>query len=204
MSNRASFIKISNTEIQIKKYKNITRDIEKLLEGALNIEQTPQNTFIETEYQNIQNKNGIMTVSSRQVAEHFDRDHKHALEGIETLIKGVAEKSVDLFIESRYQHEQNKQWYKEYLLTRDGFILTVMGFTGTKALEWKLKYIAVFNKMEKSVKQIPQRSSFGDLAALMKEWRQWAKSMNMPPYMAMKELIKFLQDKGEPVHNTWA
>lgn len=57
----------------------------------------------------------------------------------------------NLFIETQYQNEQNKQWYKEYLLTRDGFSLLVMGFTGSKALEWKLKYIEAFNKMEQSL-----------------------------------------------------
>lgn len=35
----------------------------------------------------------------------------------------------------------------EYLMDRDGFSLLVMGFTGKKALEWKLKYIDAFNKM---------------------------------------------------------
>jgi hypothetical protein len=33
-------------------------------------------------------------------------------------------------------------------MNRDGFSLLVMGFTGKKALEWKLKYIEAFNKME--------------------------------------------------------
>ena len=64
-----------------------------------------------------------------------------------------AEKSADLFIESKYQHPQNKQWYKEYLLTRDGFSLLVMGFTGKEALQWKLQYIEAFNKMEEQIKQ---------------------------------------------------
>jgi phage regulator Rha-like protein len=41
---------------------------------------------------------------------------------------------------------------KEYLLTRDGFSLVVMGFTGQKALQWKLKYIEAFNKMEAQLK----------------------------------------------------
>lgn len=36
---------------------------------------------------------------------------------------------------------------KGYLSPRDGFTLLVMGFTGTKTLEWKLKYIEAFNKM---------------------------------------------------------
>lgn len=41
---------------------------------------------------------------------------------------------------------------KEYLLTRDGFSLVVMGFNGSKALEWKIKYIDAFNKMEQALK----------------------------------------------------
>ncbi len=101
---------------------------------------------------------GQPVVSSREVANNFEKQHKHVLECIENLKEGVAEKSADLFIESKYQHPQNKQWYKEYLLTRDGFSLLVMGFTGAKALEWKLKYIEAFNKMEQYIKeqQVPQ------------------------------------------------
>lgn len=57
------------------------------------------------------------------------------------------------FIKSSYVHEQNNQRYKEYLLTRDGFSLLVMGFTGKKALEWKLKYIEAFNKMELFIRE---------------------------------------------------
>lgn len=67
-------------------------------------------------------------------------------------VDGVAEKSADLFLKSQYQHPQNKQWYSEYSMTRDGFSLLVMGFTGKSALEWKLKYIDAFNKMEEQIK----------------------------------------------------
>ena len=106
---------------------------------------------------NIKEHEGKPVVSSREVANNFEKKHKHVLESIENLKEGVAEKSADLFIESKYQHPQNKQWYKEYLLTRDGFSLLVMGFTGTKALEWKLKYIEAFNKMEEYIRnQTPQ------------------------------------------------
>lgn len=100
-------------------------------------------------------QNGLAVVSSRVVAEDFGKQHKHVLEAIENLIKdmGVAENSANLFIESKYQHPQNKQWYKEYLLTRDGFSLLVMGFTGKEALQWKLQYIEAFNQMEEMIKQ---------------------------------------------------
>lgn len=35
-----------------------------------------------------------------------------------------------------------------YEITRDAFVLIVMGFTGKKALQWKIDYISAFNKME--------------------------------------------------------
>ena len=54
-------------------------------------------------------------------------------------------------MESEYTTERGRK-YKEYLLTRDGFSLLVMGFTGSRALEWKLKYIEAFNKMEQAIK----------------------------------------------------
>lgn len=98
------------------------------------------------------NKDGQLVVTSRQVARDFEKEHKHVLDSIDVLAKGVAEKSADLFISTEYQHEQNKQIYREYLLTRDGFTLLAMGFTGKRALEWKLKYIEAFNKMEEIVK----------------------------------------------------
>ncbi len=98
---------------------------------------------------------GELVVTSRQIAEDFEKEHFNVVRDIEGLIKGII-KNEDtpnkMFIESEYQHEQNKQWYKEYLLTRDGFSLLVMGFTGSKALQWKLKYIEAFNKMEQELK----------------------------------------------------
>lgn len=119
---------------------------------------------------------GQVVVSSRQIAENFEKEHFNVLRDIETLIKGiiknedtpnnkkgVAEKSADLFIESEYQHPQNKQWYKEYLMTRDGFTLLAMGFNGPKALQWKLKYIGAFNKMEKALKEKSRPTSAVDL-----------------------------------------
>ena len=56
--------------------------------------------------------------------------------------EGVPQNWGDLFIESGYQHPQNKQWYKEYLLTRDGFSLLVYGtfenplFLAKDVAEW--------------------------------------------------------------------
>lgn len=99
---------------------------------------------------NIQNQAGILTVSSREIAKNFDKDHTKVIRAIEDLLGGIAKNGDTLFIPTEYQHEQNKQWYKEYQISRDGFSLLVMGFTGQKALEWKLKYIEAFNMMEQN------------------------------------------------------
>ena len=97
---------------------------------------------------NITEKDGQLVVSSRQVAENFEKQHKDVLESICKLISqmSTAENSA-LFIKSDYIASNGKR-NPEYLMTRDGFSLLVMGFTGNKALEWKLKYIEAFNHME--------------------------------------------------------
>ena len=41
-----------------------------------------------------------------------------------------------------------------YNMNRDGFSLLAMGFTGEKALRWKLDYIKAFNTMEAELKRI--------------------------------------------------
>ena len=103
---------------------------------------------------------GELVVTSRQVAEDFEKEHKNIIRDIENLIKEDGSiLSNGLFIESDYINSNNRK-FKEYLLTRDGFSLLVMGFTGSKALQWKLKYIEAFNKMEQAIKgQVKQLST---------------------------------------------
>lgn len=92
---------------------------------------------------------GELVVTSRQVAEDFGKEHRNVVRAIENL---TAQNSAvkNIMIKSTFDHRGNE--YTEYLLTRDGFSLLVMGFTGSRALEWKLKYIEAFNKMEQAIK----------------------------------------------------
>lgn len=94
----------------------------------------------------LQVRDGIPVVGSREVAERFGKRHKNVIQTVENL---MAENSAvkNTMILSSYVSERGRE-EKEYLLTRDGFSLLVMGFTGKEALEWKLKYIDAFNKME--------------------------------------------------------
>ena len=103
-------------------------------------------------------EDGKLVVSSRRVADDFKKRHSDVIEKIQQLIK--AEKSVmSMFIKSSYKAGTGKN-YKEYLLTRDGFSLLVMGFNGREALEWKLKYIEAFNTMERKLKEISKPDSY--------------------------------------------
>ena len=113
---------------------------------------------------NVKNEEGKLVVSSREVAINFEKRHDNVLKDIETLILNMrTPKNLGmLFIESEYVNSNNRL-FKEYLLTRDGFSLLVMGFTGQKALEWKLKYIEAFNKMEEHIQQPKKLSAMDQL-----------------------------------------
>ncbi|MDE7309942.1 MAG: phage regulatory protein/antirepressor Ant [Lachnospiraceae bacterium] len=96
------------------------------------------------------NKNGKILASSREVAEKFEKRHDHILRDIESFQKDVPNFG-EVFFEDKLPDKYGRN-QKIYLMNRDGFSLLCMGFTGKKALEWKLKYIEVFNKMEDKLK----------------------------------------------------
>lgn len=97
---------------------------------------------------------GQPVVSSREVANNFEKEHSKVLRTIKEKIEvNPILASPKYFIESTYLDKSNRQ-SKEYLLTRDGFSFLVMGFTGAKADMWKLKYIEAFNKMEEKLKNL--------------------------------------------------
>lgn len=124
--------------------------------------------------------NGQQVVTtSRNVAEHFEKRHDNVVQAVETLMGGLLKskdtpKNLDvhkMFRLSSYKNEQNGQTYPEYLMNRDGFSLLVMGFTGAKALAWKLKYIEAFNAMEAQLANIGKDSyMIADPIERAKKW----------------------------------
>ena len=98
----------------------------------------------------VQVTDGKVVVSSRQVAEHFGKLHKDVLAGIEN-IRAENSALTLMFDKTSYTAGTGKS-YPEYLMNRDCFSLLVMGFTGRKSLEWKIKYIQAFNAMEKELR----------------------------------------------------
>lgn len=89
--------------------------------------------------------------TSLQVAENFEKRHDHLLRDIETLKDDVPNFGEMYFLSTT--HDSYGRDRKHYLMNRDGFTLLAMGFTGKKAMEFKLNYIQAFNDMESHIKQ---------------------------------------------------
>lgn len=128
-------------------------------------------------------------VSSLQIAEHFGKEHGKVLKSIEKAQMTEAHfgLSDSPFRKTYYKDESGKN-NPMYYLTRDGFSFVVMGFTGKKAAEWKWKYIAAFNEMERIL--IQQRTM---------EWkdaRLLGKQARRDETDEIKELIAYAEGQG--------
>lgn len=140
---------------------------------------------IQNELVYLSQKNEVVC-DSLQVAEKFKKRHDNVLRAIEGILKN--EETKEMFTLSSYTDRQNKQVYRMYIMNRDGFSLLIMGFTGKKALDWKLKYIQAFNEMEK---QLKEKQSI--------QWQQTrleAKNMRKLETAEIKELVQYAQSQG--------
>lgn len=119
-------------------------------------------------------ENNQIVTDSRSVAEHFGKQHYHVIRDIENLVNKTEGKDASkigwMFQETTMSDSYGRQ-QKAYLMNRDGFSLLVMGFTGAKALEWKLKYIEAFNAMERKLKEATYDSyMISDPVERAKKW----------------------------------
>ncbi|MBI9110099.1 Rha family transcriptional regulator [Maridesulfovibrio ferrireducens] len=99
--------------------------------------------------------NGRPVVSSLTVAEHFGKQHKNVLQSIERLEVPIHFTELN-FQPSEYLDKTGRK-LPAYNITRDGFTLLVMGFTGKKAMQWKIRYIEAFNAMEQELLRVRNR-----------------------------------------------
>lgn len=99
------------------------------------------------------NKEEVTVVTSLDVAETFGKEHKHVLEDIRRIGENLSTAEISaLFYEGTYTASNGKK-NPLYLMNRDGFTLLVMGYTGEKAMRFKLAYINQFNQMESLLKR---------------------------------------------------
>lgn len=95
-------------------------------------------------------KREINVVSSRDVAETFEKRHDHVMRDIENLEKYIPNFG-EMFFNSTMPDSYGRE-QKIYFMNRDGFTLLAMGFTGEKSMKFKLAYISQFNQMEELLK----------------------------------------------------
>ena len=100
-------------------------------------------------------KNDQVVTTSLVVSQIFEKRHSDVIRQIQKLILANA-KVRRLFVSSNYIDEQGKSRVM-FVMNRDGFSLLAMGFTGVKALEFKLAYINAFNEMERKLSGITVR-----------------------------------------------
>ena len=106
---------------------------------------------------------GTVKTTSLNIAENFQKEHSKVLRAIKTL------ECPEDFIQANFglnkYTDSIGRKLPMYELTRDGFTILAMGFTGKKAMEWKVRYINGFNLMEKRLLE-HQRKAFAPPAGL--------------------------------------
>ena len=96
-------------------------------------------------------QNDQVITTSLLVAETFEKEHRNVLKAIRKLMSATNVAVAQMFDETTYVNEQGKE-QPMFFMNRDGFTLLAMGFSGEKALKFKVDYINAFNKMETELK----------------------------------------------------
>jgi len=85
---------------------------------------------------------------SNVVGDVFKKEHKNVLRDIEKVLKNCSKEFSQLNYELSTYKVRGKE-YPCYNLTKDGFVLLAMGYTGKEAMKFKELYINKFNEMER-------------------------------------------------------
>lgn len=104
--------------------------------------------------------NNHVTALSIDVAKFFGKEHKNVVRDIENILSELPASRRLNFERSEISIPSNlnnapARVIKAYRMTRDGFTLLVMGWTGEKALQFKLAWLDAFNDMERKLYQCP-------------------------------------------------
>ncbi len=91
---------------------------------------------------------------SLDVAQVFGKRHDNVCRDVANLLKSEDIEQRGYFQAATYLDARGRPQIR-YLMTRDGFSMLAMGFTGPKAVRWKIAYIEAFNRMEVHYRAAP-------------------------------------------------
>ncbi|MCZ2726402.1 Rha family transcriptional regulator [Bacteroides caccae] len=137
--------------------------------------------------------------NSLLVAEKFGKEHKRVMQDIREMGCSALFREHN-FVLSSYLSRQNKET-PMYVMTKDGFTLLVMSYTGEKAMKFKEDYIAAFNAMEKAIKEDYTRalSNMDQRIKVIEERRTCFEGLPSPaeelPKMSQRDCIRSLVNK---------
>lgn len=115
----------------------------------------------------VSERKGVPITTSRKIAQVFQKEHKNVLRDIENIL--IDDEFSRLNFELSNYKSRGKE-YPEYILTKNGFTLLVMGYTGKKAMKFKKAYICQFDAMEEYIKSIQTaKMEFPALTQAIKE-----------------------------------
>lgn len=137
----------------------------------------------------IELKNQQAVTTSLLVAESFKKRHSDVIRTIENLMSNERNSALveEWFKESFYVDSKGEK-RKMYYLNRDAFSLLVMGFTGQKAFEWKVKFIDAFNKMEQVLSEKHTQTWV--------ETRQQSKLTRKAETDVIKKFVEYAKEQG--------
>lgn len=99
-------------------------------------------------------KKGEAFCSSLDLARHFGKEHRNILRAIDNIANETGAEFTALNFEPSEYVDSTGRKLRCFDLSRDAFSLLVMGFTGREAMQWKLRYIEAFNKMEVEIRGV--------------------------------------------------
>ena len=120
---------------------------------------------ISINFQNfVQIQNSQIVTTSEFVAQAFGKEHKNLLARIEQISKEIKASFFELNFKPKAKQVKTGFGFREtksYELTKDGFMLLVMGFTGKQAMAIKIAYIEAFNAMSEAILDLNSTLSDG-------------------------------------------
>ena len=105
----------------------------------------------------VADERGVPRVDSLFVAATFEKQHYNVLRDIGRITasnSGLSPEFIALNFEGNTYRDARGRKLPRYLLTRDGFTMLVMGYTGSKAMHFKELYIQRFNEMEQCIRSL--------------------------------------------------